>query len=134
MPFVHDAIELIGSAATHPVMSPLFWLAAVWLLAPFATALLAVVGCCFGLLYSGLGLWRRLHQGAPINWNEEIVLIVGGNSGIGRSLLQSLKTLSPRSIVVIDIDLSTILPEHQGLRCSIGYRCAPSLWVHFSRC
>ncbi|KAL7790801.1 hypothetical protein V8C37DRAFT_410781 [Trichoderma ceciliae] len=57
------------------------------------------------------------------NWDEEIVVITGGSSGVGASICKQLLARNPRTrIVIVDYAPLDWKPEQQGTRLSY-YQC-----------
>jgi len=63
-----------------------------------------------------------MYQAARVSWEDQIVLITGGSSGIGELLAN---TLAMRSVTVVVLDIKPIISENYNITY---YKCDVSKW------
>lgn len=97
-PFIAWLIPLCLRAIATPYHAPDFIAACIW-------ASLVTLGTIFGVFN------QRLAYGVPreINWNEEVVVITGGASGLGK-IIAEMYGMRGASVAVLDIHK----PEKEG--------------------
>jgi len=71
-------------------------------------------------------LWRNggnwFYQAARVSWEDQIVLITGGSSGVGELLAN---TLAVRNVTVVVLDINPIVSENYNINF---YKCDVSKW------
>lgn len=127
--YKHLTIDLIAvvlqKTLFHPFVAWMFPLCARALHAPYGSREF-IASCAYAavvtLAWILAGINHRVAYGAPrvLDWDEEVIVITGGSSGLGKILAQ---TYGMRGVSVAILDVQELNNEDEGLENVRFYRC-----------